>query len=88
MKMILNKITILLILMTASISVVQADGHTMPFPVKADKMHEGVATCAGSMCHGSVKEYRNSNILHNEYITWDRHDVHHSAYNKLSQLYN
>jgi hypothetical protein len=53
------------------------------FPVLDGLMHQGVATCSSSMCHGSVKEYKNSNILHNEYITWDRKDIHSLAHNKL-----
>ena len=73
----------LLLLLSVASAMARADGHALTLPVKADKVHEGVATCAGSMCHGSVKQYENTNILHNEYITWDRHDVHHRAYNKL-----
>ncbi len=66
-----------------SVSSVLADSHQAQFPVMDGNVHEGVATCAGSMCHGSVKEFKQSNILHNEYITWDRRDVHSRAYNKL-----
>lgn len=54
-----------------------------PLPVMDSKIHQGVATCAGSQCHGSVREFKQSNILHNEYITWDRKDAHSQAYNKL-----
>jgi len=53
------------------------------FPVLDGQVHNGVATCSSSMCHGSVKEYKNSNILHNEYITWDRKDAHSLTHNKL-----
>lgn len=60
-------------------------GYTVaqPFPVLDGKKHNGVATCSSSTCHGSVKAHKNSNILHNEYITWDRKDIHSLAYNKL-----
>ena len=53
------------------------------FPVLDKQIHKGVASCAGSMCHGSVKEYKQTNIQHNEYITWDKRDVHSRAYSKL-----
>ncbi len=57
--------------------------ETTPLPVQDNYVHNGVASCASSMCHGSVKEYKQTNIQHNEYITWDRRDVHSRAYNKL-----
>lgn len=64
-----------------------ADGHTsmaaQVLPLMDGQKHNGVATCAGSMCHGAVKEYKQSNIQHNEYIIWDRRDVHSRAYSKL-----
>jgi hypothetical protein len=51
--------------------------------------HEGVATCASSVCHGSPIERGNSNILQNEYIIWENEDPHAQAYkvllNKQSQ---
>lgn len=53
------------------------------FPVLDGQVHEGVASCASSNCHGSVKQYQNSRILHNEYITWDREDIHSEAYKKM-----
>jgi hypothetical protein len=55
----------------------------VPLPVHDGHVHEGVASCASSNCHGAVKEFRNSNIRHNEYITWDRQDVHSDAYAKM-----
>jgi hypothetical protein len=57
--------------------------HGAPFPVHDGKVHNGVATCSSSTCHGSVKAHKNSNILHNEYITWDRKDIHSLSHNKL-----
>jgi len=51
-----------------------------------DQQHLGVATCASSVCHGSVQPYENSRIQHNEFITWqtDRHgNMHAKAYAKL-----
>lgn len=51
-----------------------------------DQQHLGVATCASSVCHGSVQAYENSRIQQNEFITWqtDRHgNMHAKAYAKL-----
>lgn len=57
-----------------------------PLPYAADEVHLGVATCAASMCHGSVMPFEDSRILHNEFITWqtDRYgNMHAKAYAKL-----
>jgi len=51
-----------------------------------DHMHLGVATCASSVCHGSVQPYEGSRIQQNEFITWqtDRFgNMHAKAYAKL-----
>lgn len=49
----------------------------------SDDVHLGVATCAGSNCHGSVKPFRNSPVRQNEYFTWERHDRHARAFETL-----
>jgi hypothetical protein len=46
-------------------------------------LHEGVATCAGSNCHGAERPFADSNVLQNEYFTWARKDAHHNAYKLL-----
>ena len=46
-------------------------------------IHLGVASCAGSTCHGSVEPWSKSTVLQNEYITWQREDAHAKAYNVL-----
>ncbi|HXI14218.1 MAG TPA: multiheme c-type cytochrome [Thermoanaerobaculia bacterium] len=43
----------------------------------------GVATCAGSGCHGSTLPLRASRVLQNEYFTWLNYDKHARAYNVL-----
>lgn len=46
--------------------------------------HEGVATCASSLCHGSnrpLKAYERA--LQNEYTTWSQFDPHSNAYKVL-----
>lgn len=46
--------------------------------------HIGVASCAGSNCHGSTAVTPPSQgVLHNEYLTWQRDDPHASAYRSL-----
>ena len=43
----------------------------------------GVASCAGSTCHGAVAPWKGSNVLQNEYATWQRSDKHAKAYEVL-----
>jgi hypothetical protein len=45
--------------------------------------HEGVATCASSLCHGSSKPLQVRKALQNEYTTWSQFDPHSSAYKTL-----
>lgn len=52
-------------------------------PAEDGRVHHGVASCAGSTCHGSVRQFEGSNILHNEFITWTREDRHAKAYQTL-----
>ncbi len=44
------------------------------------KVHEGVATCASSVCHGAATERSGTNVLQNEFTTWTRYDSHAGAY--------
>ena len=46
-------------------------------------IHLGVASCAGSTCHGSVEAWSKSTVLQNEYVTWQREDDHAKAYEIL-----
>lgn len=52
-------------------------------PWNAKEQHIGVATCAGSNCHGSQQAFDDSPVLQNEYFTWQRKDAHSNAYNLL-----
>ena len=52
--------------------------------------HEGVATCASSLCHGAIQPLKAyDKALQNEYTTWSQFDPHSNAYkvllNKQSQ---
>jgi hypothetical protein len=48
-------------------------------------VHLGVATCAGSNCHGSIERPRNSSVPGNEYLIWSKQDKHRNAYSVLLQ---
>lgn len=54
-----------------------------PLPQSGEDMHLGVATCAGSTCHGAIEPFTNSPVLQNEFISWQRKDSHSEAYNVL-----
>lgn len=50
---------------------------------QATPQHLGVATCAGSTCHGAVKAIGKHPIRQDEYLIWQRRDPHAGAYNTL-----
>lgn len=52
-------------------------------PQQDNKEHLGVASCAASMCHGSVIPREGSDVLQNEYIIWSRADAHSQAFQTL-----
>ena len=52
-------------------------------PAVADDIHLGVASCAGSTCHGAPEPFANSPVLQNEFVTWQRYDPHSEAYDVL-----
>lgn len=54
-----------------------------PMPFEAKWQHLGVATCAGSNCHGSQRPFDDSPVLQNEYFLWQREDAHSNAYKLL-----
>ncbi len=54
-----------------------------PLPYHSNDTSVGVVNCASSLCHGSITEWKDSNVLQNEYITWSRFDKHARAYNIL-----
>lgn len=54
-----------------------------PLPFAAADQHLGVATCAGSNCHGARQAFDSSAVLQNEYFTWQQHDAHANAFNLL-----
>lgn len=54
-----------------------------PLPQADGNSRLGVATCAGSTCHGSAEALDASAVLQNEYLTWHRRDAHARAYETL-----
>lgn len=52
-------------------------------PQYSKDAHLGVLSCAGSTCHGAVEPWKNSTVLQNEYVTWQRQDKHAKAYSVL-----
>jgi len=54
-----------------------------PLPIVDKDVHMGVASCAGSTCHGAVQPWQGSRVLQNEFITWQRNDKHAKAYQVL-----
>ncbi|MGH8481513.1 MAG: multiheme c-type cytochrome, partial [Nevskiaceae bacterium] len=50
-------------------------------PSAADR-HLGVATCAGSACHGAAR-MSGGNVRQDEYLLWQRRDRHAQAYATL-----
>lgn len=65
----------LLALMSASAAFALPPGDT--------HKHLGVATCAGSQCHGKVAPQNDQNVFLNEYRTWSSDDRHSRAYQTL-----
>jgi hypothetical protein len=53
-------------------------------PQDGTAIHEGVASCAASQCHGSAVPRDGSGVMQNEYVTWTQDDPHSKAYEVLS----
>jgi len=53
-------------------------------PARADHpQYMGTGSCSSSNCHGSVAPVTGTNVLQNEYVTWQKHDHHARAYKVL-----
>lgn len=46
----------------------------------AEPAYMGAGSCASSNCHGSVSPRKATNVLQNEYVTWQKHDLHSQAW--------
>ena len=60
----------------AAVAALSAQAADVPLPYEAKAKHVGVVNCASSLCHGSISEWKGSNVLQNEYVTWSRVDKH------------
>ncbi len=49
----------------------------------AEPLHEGVATCASTTCHGAARPLGGTGVLQNEYVTWSEFDPHARAFRTL-----
>jgi hypothetical protein len=58
-------------------------GRAFGADARVEAGHLGVATCAGSTCHGAVKAIGTHAIRQDEYFIWQRKDAHAGAYNRL-----
>lgn len=67
----------------AQLSVARPPVAAPLLPYQSPHQTQGTVTCASSLCHGSIKLWKDSNVLQNEYVTWSRTDKHAKAYNKL-----
>ena len=54
-----------------------------PLPESDGLVHEGVASCASSICHGRVEPDASATVWLNEYRIWLREDKHSGAYKLL-----
>lgn len=52
-------------------------------PEDDGRVHEGVASCASSVCHGRVNAADDATVWLNEYRVWLRQDYHSRAYRTL-----
>jgi hypothetical protein len=63
------------------VSLVALTSYALP-PNDTHK-HLGVASCAGSQCHGKIEAQSGQNVFLNEYRTWSADDRHSRAYQTL-----
>ena len=54
-----------------------------PLPPQYPAKTLGVATCASSLCHGSVTPWEDGKIRQDEYVLWSRHDPHARSFQTL-----
>ena len=65
------------------VGVFSAAALAQPLPEAGTHPHEGVASCATSVCHGKVSPDPDSTVWLNEYRVWLRQDYHSRAYRTL-----
>ena len=75
--------TIALALLVGLANASSAFGAT-PLPYQSAGKHLGVATCASSVCHGSVVRSTGHDVRLDEFVTWSHEDRHAQAYIALT----
>ena len=70
-----------LLLLVSALLACLAKAETLP--QYSEDAHIGVATCASSVCHGSVRPRSSTSVSQNEYVVWSRLDTHKNAYSIL-----
>ena len=76
-----SKLMALAIFLIAQLTATQSQAQPLPYQSPHETL--GTVTCASSLCHGTIKLWKGSNVLQNEYLTWSRTDKHARAYNVL-----
>ena len=76
-----SKFVLFAILLIATLTAIQSQAQPLPYQSPHETL--GTVTCASSLCHGTIKLWKGSNVLQNEYLTWSRTDKHARAYNVL-----
>ena len=57
-----------LLLLVSALLACLAKAETLP--QYSEDAHMGVATCASSVCHGSVRPRSSTSVSQNEYVVW------------------
>lgn len=70
-------------LLVACVAVAATQTWATTLPEAGADLHEGVASCATSVCHGKVSADPGSPVWLNEYRIWLREDYHSRAYRTL-----
>ena len=70
------------VLLLVPLAAMQIDAQPLPYQSPHETL--GTVTCASSLCHGSIKLWKDSNVLQNEYLTWSRIDKHARGWTKPS----
>jgi hypothetical protein len=70
-------------LLAAAALLAAAGLRAAPLPENDGHVHEGVASCASTVCHGRVNRAEDATVWLNEYRVWLRQDYHSRAYRTL-----
>lgn len=68
------------VMVTVALNFAATSALAEPLP---SSVHVGVASCAGSTCHGTNRAFAGVGISQGEYLLWQREDAHARAYVSL-----